>query len=277
MKLHALVFTLGLTSAIAAQPQWRMGNVTAKHDIEYGKPQLLDLYLPRAANGKLPLVVWIHGGGWKSGSKENFRPAQPLLNEGFAVASINYRLSGEAKFPAQIDDCKAAIRYLRAHAAEYGIDPARIGVFGSSAGGHLVALLGTSGSGTDGVQAVCDFYGPTDLIAMAKVPGYERHASPQSAESELLGGPAEQHPEIAKQANPITFIGKDTPPFLILHGSADPIVPPQQSQLLHDALRKAGIESSLHFLPGAKHGGPEFMAPDVQKIVAEFFAKHLKD
>lgn len=272
-----IVSLLLMASGAQAQPLSETG---AQRNLEYakadGKPLLLDLYVPKEGKGPFPLVIWVHGGGWKSGSKETFRPAQGLLGKGFAVASINYRLSGEAIFPAQIDDCKASVRWLRTNAAKYNLDPRRFGAFGSSAGGHLVALLGTSGKGDDQVQAVCDFYGPTDLIAMAKTPGYERHASPQSPESQLIGGPVLENVEKCKAANPLTYIGKDTPPFLIVCGDKDPVVPEGQSQLLHEALQKAGIESTLKVIPGAKHGGPEFMSPEIQNLVAEFFRKHLQ-
>lgn len=255
--------------------------VTAYRDLEYanpgGKPVLLDLYLPPDVETPLPLIIWIHGGGWQSGSKENLAPARALLSKGFAIVSVNYRLSGEAIFPAQIEDCQSAVRWLRKNARAYHLDPERFGVFGSSAGGHLVALMGTSGKGDTSVQAVCDFFGPTDLIAMGRVPGYERHASPDSPESRLLGGPAADNPDKARAANPITFVSKVSPPFLIVHGDQDQVVPLDQSRLLHKALQAAGVESELKILPGAKHGGPHFMAPEVQESVARFFTKHLKN
>ena len=149
----------------------------------------LDLFVPEKADGPLPLIIWVHGGGWQNGSKDGCPPLRDGYTErGYAVASINYRLSGHAVFPAQIEDCKAAIRWLRAHAKEYNLDPQRFGVWGSSAGGHLVALIGTSGDvkefdvganldQSSRVQAVCDYYGPTDFTVFVTTPGYESHAT----------------------------------------------------------------------------------------------------
>lgn len=259
-------------------------------DVEYArvddKALLLDLYLPPKGDEPRPLVVWIHGGGWKAGSKERC-PAVPLSGQGFAVASINYRLSTEAKFPAQIHDCKGAMRWLRAHAKEYGFDPERIGVWGSSAGGHLVALLGTSGGvpeveGDVGgnlkqssrVQAVCDFCGPSsfreeDLDSREQGERFGGRASVV----QLLGGPVGESRDKARQASPVTYVSGDEPPFLIVHGDRDPTVPVSQSKLLAAALKKTGTDATLHIVPGAGHG---VMNPRTAAMAAEFFKKHLK-
>ncbi|MCS7337407.1 MAG: alpha/beta hydrolase [Verrucomicrobiae bacterium] len=241
----------------------------------------LDLYLP-AAGTNLPLVVWIHGGAWLGGSKE-LCPALFLLRDGFAVASINYRLSQHATFPAQLEDCKTAIRWLRAHAREYGIDPDRIGVWGVSAGGHLAALLGTTGGTTEfdkgeyltvssRVQAVCDWFGPTDLTQMSKFPSDIDHDAPDSPESRLLGGPVQENQEKARRANPITYVSKDAPPFLIMHGDKDRLVPLNQSELLADALKRAGVQVTFHVIRGAGHG---FGAKEHFELVREFFIAQL--
>src|SRR5436305_12322843 len=175
--------------------------------VEGGGPrQTLDLYLDQNATGPLPLVVWVHGGGWQAGSKEGAGPARlVLLGKGYHVASINYRLSQQAPFPAQIEDCKAAVRWLRAHAGEYHFDPDHFGVWGASAGGHLVALLGTSGGvkelegnlGNAGVssrvQAVCDWFGPADFLAYGDRAG----AEPNSPLVKLFGGPMSDHKDLA--------------------------------------------------------------------------------
>jgi acetyl esterase/lipase len=244
--------------------------------------QKLDLYLPEKAEGPLPLIVWIHGGGWQAGSKDRC-PAVPFVAKGYAVASINYRLSQHAKFPAQIEDCKAAIRWLRANARKYHLDPDHVGVWGASAGGHLVALLGTSGGakeleGKEGnldqssrVQAVVDWFGPTDLTKMGG-----GHNRPNSAEARLLGGPVQENMEKAAVANPITYVSKDAAPFLIMHGDEDKSVPYSQSELLTEALKKAGVEVTLVPIKGAGHGGPAFQRPEVRKAIEEFFDKHLK-
>jgi acetyl esterase/lipase len=167
--------------------------------------QKLDLYLPGAA-GPLPLIVWIHGGAFRMGSKQDRIPAE-MLEQGYAIASLNYRLSQHALFPAQIEDCKAAVRWLRAHADTYGIDPSRFASWGESAGGHLAAMLGTAGhersldvgeylEHSSRVQAVLDFFGPTDFLQMdaQRLPEGMVHDAPDSPESQLVGGPIQEHP-----------------------------------------------------------------------------------
>lgn len=260
--------------------------VRVERDMEYVPGghvrQKLDLYLPARADGPLPVVVWIHGGAWLGGSKEGC-PAVPLTAKGYAVASINYRLSQHAVYPAQIEDCKAAIRWLRANAKKYGFDPEHIGVWGASAGGHLVALLGNSGDvkdleGKDGnldqssrVQCVVDWFGPTDFT---KFRG--SHDNPDAPEAKLIGGPVRQKQEAAAKANPITYVTKDDPPFLIMHGEDDNVVPINQSELLDEALRKAGVPSTFIRIPGNGHGGPGFLNPENRARIEEFFEKHLK-
>jgi acetyl esterase/lipase len=242
----------------------------------------LDLYLPAKTPRPLPIVVWIHGGGWGGGSKETC-PAIPLVTEGYAVASINYRFSRHAIFPAQIEDCKAAIRSLRANAKKYNLDANHIGAWGASAGGHLVALLGTSGDvkeleGHGGnlnqssrVQCVVDWFGPTDFTKMG---GWQD--KPDSPMARLVGGPVKDKKELAAKANPITYVSKDDAPFLIMHGDEDKGVIINQSELLDEALRKAGVESTLIRIAGAGHGGPAFLNPENRKRIEEFLAKHLK-
>lgn len=245
-----------------------------------GKSQSLDLYIPSGGAPKKALIVWVHGGGWRQGSKEG-GPIQPLIRAGFAVASINYRLSQEALFPAQIEDCKAAVRWLRANADRFGLDKGRFGAWGGSAGGHLVALLGTSGGvkelegdklGNSGessrVQAVCDFYGPIDFEAMSLGSMAE---GGKDAVALLLGGPVATKRDLAAMANPIKYITRDDPPFFICHGDKDGLVPDSQSKLLHAALQKAGVSSDLLIVPGGSHGnlGPTTTA----KVVAFFKAK----
>ncbi len=257
-------------------------------DIEYvpggHERQKLDLYLPQTSSEKpLPLLIWIHGGAWLGGNKNNC-PARRFVRQGYAVASINYRLSQHAIFPAQIEDCKAAIRFLRANAGKYGFDPKRFGVWGSSAGGHLVALLGTAGDVKEfdkgrnldvssRVQAVCDYFGPTDFTKMSSFRTKMDHDSADSPESKLVGGPVQQNKDKCKRANPITYVTKDDPPFLICHGDKDPLVPLNQSQILYEALKKAGVAVKFHTVKGGGHG---FRDKQVDKMVEEFFGKHLK-
>lgn len=245
----------------------------------------LDLYLP--GQGKdWPLLVWVHGGAWLGGSKER-TPATRFLADGYAVASINYRLSHHTTFPAQIQDCKAAIRWLRAHAQEHGYDASRIGVWGSSAGGHLVALLGTTGDITEfdvgwdleqssAVQAVVDFFGPTDFLRMdeqAAGKGQFEHDSPDSPESLLVGGPIQENKEKVSRASPLSYISKGDPPFLVVHGDRDPLVPVQQSKILLEALEAAGVEAELHIVKGGGHG---FRDAEVDRKVSVFLDIHLK-
>ena len=247
---------------------------------------LLDLYFPEDVPASVPLIIWIHGGGWQSGSKENPLPVRlGFVEKGYAVASINYRLSGEAVFPAQIEDCKAAVRWLRANAVKYGLDPEHFGAWGSSAGGHLAGLLGTSGGvveleGSVGgnleyssrVQAVCDYYGPADLTRLlVTVPGLPGAAG--GAVSKLLGALDQSK---ARAASPLTYISRDDPPFFIVHGDADHTVPVSQSQILYDALRQGGVEASIKIIKGAGHGGAEFSSIDMAAQVASFFDPHLR-
>jgi acetyl esterase/lipase len=263
-------------------------------DIEYArvgnKRLLLDLYVPEGA-GPFPVIVWVHGGAWLGGDKDD-TPAIRQVSRGYAVASINYRLSFEAKFPAQIEDCKAAVRWLRANAQPYKLDPNRIGAWGSSAGGHLVALLGASGGVSDlegnlgnqnfssRVQAVVDWYGPTDLLKMNEQKltcDLVNHDAVFSPESLLIGCAIQTCPDKTNRANPIAYITPDDPPFLIVHGTNDCLVSPQQSQLLHNALNAASLNSTLFYIQGAGHGGSAFDRLEIQALVDNFFDSKLKD
>jgi acetyl esterase/lipase len=213
-----------------------------------------------------------------------------FLRRGYAVASINYRLSQHAPFPAQIHDCKAAVRFLRAGAAKYNINPDRIGVWGGSAGGHLAALLGTSGdvkelegngesTGVSSrVQAVCDFFGPADLLTLAEQSGPDttlKHDAPNSPASLLLGGPILEHKDEARRASPVSYVTNDDPPFLIVHGDRDNTVPIGQSKELHEALQKGGVDSKFMVIKGAGHDA-SILTPETVRAVLEFFDKHLK-
>jgi len=250
----------------------------------------LDIYLPENAARPYPVVVWIHGGGWESGDKNTAAPfAELLLPHGFAVVGVGYRLSGDAIFPAQIHDCKAAIRWIRANAATYNFDPNRIGAWGASAGGHLASLLGTTGGlvGNEGmvggnlsfssrVQAVVDFFGPTDFTQMSKFSltnALFDHDAADSPESLLIGGAIQQNRDKAAKASPLTYVSSDDPPFLILHGNQDNLVPYQQSELLRDALQRARVPVTFKIIPGAGHG---FGGPDIDRQLTEFFERQLR-
>jgi acetyl esterase/lipase len=253
--------------------------------------QRLDLYVPGKADTPPPVIVWIHGGAWMGGSKDGGSPAVPLVGKGYAVACINYRLSQHAAFPAQIEDCKTAIRWLRANAKTYNLNPDRIGVWGASAGGHLVALLGTSGGAGDHegrggntdqssrVQAVVDFFGPTDFLQMdahALQGARLKHDPPNSPESRLIGGAIQENVEKVGHANPVKYVTIDAPPFLIVHGEQDPLVPCHQSELLYEALKSAKRDVTFYKIAGAGHGSPEFNSNMMQAAVQAFFDKHLK-
>jgi acetyl esterase/lipase len=205
----------------------------------------------------------------------------------YAGASINYRLSGEAVWPAQIHDCKAAVRWIRGNAAKYHLDPERLGAIGSSAGGHLAAMLGTSGDvpeleGSIGphlqsssrVIAVVDQFGPAELLAMAEHQQGRTANDPSSPESLLIGGPLQENPEKARAASPLTYVSTDDPPFLILHGTEDPLVPFDQSERLSRALKAAHVDVTFIPITGAGHGG--FSNPEVARRIQQFFDKHLR-
>jgi acetyl esterase/lipase len=263
--------------------------VVIHRDMAYvsgGHPrQALDLYLPDLGHA-MPLIVWIHGGAFRMGGKEDRVPLE-MLEQGYAIASLNYRLSQHALFPAQIEDCKAAVRWLRAHADTYGLDLLRFASWGESAGGHLAAMLGTAGhersfevgehlDRSSCVQAVLDFFGPTDFLQMdaQRLPEGMVHDAADSPESQLVGGPIQERPTELARANPVTYVTPEAPPFLIVHGDRDPLVPYGQSLLLADALKAAGVPVTFYTVVGAGHGG--FDDPQIPILVHEFLAAHLR-
>jgi acetyl esterase/lipase len=265
-------------------------NATTYNDVSYvtngHSLQKLTLYIPKSKNDrKTPLIILIHGGAFRGGDMDTMNPA-PFLDQGFAAASINYRLSGDAIFPAQIEDCKAAVRWLRHNAEKYNLDPDRFGVWGTSAGGHLAAMLGTTaetrlfdvGENLDvssRVQAVADWFGPTDFLQMDehRTANGMAHNPGGSPESKLIGGPIQQNKEKVAKANPITYITDKTPPFLIAHGDSDRLVPHHQSELLFAALQKAGTPVTFYTVKGGGHGFRNATADDMRN---KFFLKYLK-
>ena len=264
-----------------------------ERDVTYGIADgvalKLDLYYPKSVASAVPIAVYVHGGGWTAGDKSGgagLRDLQELVGRGYLVAAINYRLAPRYKFPAQIEDVKCAIRYLRANAVRYGADPERIGAWGGSAGGHLVALLGVtdSGAGFDGsggyldqssrVQAVVDMFGPTDLTRLFS------GANPRLLET--VFGTTDRNAEILKKASPVNHVSIDDPPFLILHGELDKLVPPSQSQIFHEKLKGTGVPTTLVIVKNAGHGFSQAGSPispsreEITKMVADFFDQHLK-
>ena len=275
--------------------------VEVVRDIEFTStpdgPLLLDIYKPADASpsAPLPVVLYLFGGGWQAGNRHQLQGlrGQDYAQHGYAVVSIEYRHSHVAIFPAQIHDCKAAVRWIRQNAAEYGLDGSRIAAFGGSAGGHLSALLGTSGAVADiegdlppqgddyagPIQAVVDLFGPTDLSRIAEQTHRfgTRHEAKGSVVSKFLGGRPSLNLEQAKAANPITYIRPSMPPFLIIHGSADWISPVQQSEMLHQALLDQGNESELHVIEGAGHVSiKSFASDEIFNKIRGFLDKHLK-
>ncbi|HYP13360.1 MAG TPA: DUF4038 domain-containing protein [Bryobacteraceae bacterium] len=248
--------------------------------------QTLDVYWSRAGKPR-PALIWVHGGAFVSGSKSDGISAVPL-EWGYALVHINYRLSPDAPFPALVQDAKAAVRWVRANAGRYNIDPARIGIWGSSAGAYLVNFLGTSGDIKDfdvgpnldqssGVQCAVAFFGPTDFTRIAQqTPSFTSidRSKPDAPEWRLLGGMLQEKAALAKQASPITHVSGDDPPFLIFHGDRDDLVPFGQSEIFHQALTKAGVNSTFIPVPGVAHQRMEIWKLHREKI-RTFFAQHL--
>jgi acetyl esterase/lipase len=258
-------------------------------DIEFakvgGQSLKLDLYLP-AKPKNAALVIWIHGGGWRNGTKEKCFITW-LPEHGYAVASISYRFSSTAKFPAQLHDCKGAVRWLRANAKKYGYDPDKFYVAGASAGGHLTALMATTSGhekleGTTGgnlkqssaVQGAIDYYGATDFILRSKTQP-SRANEKGSVVYDLLGGGAHEKIEAAKLASACYHISKDDVPLLIFHGTKDKTVLIDQSQAIEKKYKKVGLSVEFHTIEDAGHGGNVFYSGENAKRLLKFLEKHL--
>ena len=289
MNTYKLIVTaLFLFAAILSAQTLKPNFANVEYAAVNGISLTLDIYLPQQAENPFPIVVWIHGGGWQAGSKESVNGTW-LLQKGFGIVSINYRLTDKAIYPGQINDCKGAIRWLRANATKYNFDPDKIGVFGSSAGGHLAALVGSSGDvqeleGIVGgnlnvssrVQAVCDWYGPANFMTICgTVPPTSNHCDAASPEGKLIGGDLRTNPEKCKSVSPISYVSKDDPPFLIMHGTADGTVPFTQSVELDSAYRSIIHDVTFIPQPGAGHGGGSFGADSTKKRITDFFTRVL--
>jgi len=267
---------------------WKDVNYAGDSEIYH----MLDIYLPDVEKQVYPAVVVVYGSAWFSNNMKGSvleSLGKPLLNAGFAVVAPNHRSSMDAKFPAQINDIKAAIRFVRANAANYRIDPTFIGITGFSSGGHLAALAGTSGSvrrftvgsssadieGSVGpftsfsssVDAIVDWFGPTDFLVMDSCGSNMAHNPANSPESSLIGGAIQENKDKCALANPITYVDSNDPPFLILHGDKDPLVPYCQSELLYNALQSAGVQSRFVLVPDGQHGPGLFEEKYYQMMV----------
>jgi acetyl esterase/lipase len=273
------------TQAIAVETNhWAI-----QHDIEYASvgdlPLKLDLYLPNR-KVRAPLIVWVHGGAWRSGSKKGM-PLSKLVEDGYPIASVDYPLSTQAKFPAQIHDIKAAIRFLRGHGEQWHLPTKKIVVAGDSAGGHLAALVGVSNGNSElegdvgndrnqssDVQGIMSFYGAANLITILK------QSTPHGLEVRvpaldlLLGGQPEAVPELARLASPVFHVNGHAPPLLLLHGDQDPQMPVNQALELCGTYQKANAPVQLEIVPGAGHGGPMFYDAERLTLVKGFLRRY---
>jgi acetyl esterase/lipase len=280
------ILVLAALSLLASQAE-ALGVRIAK-DVVYGTAGgvklRLDVYQPLGATGKRPGVVLVHGGGWMGGDKSSYaKMGQDLAGQGYVAFSINYRLAPSFHYPAQLDDVQRAVRWIRAHAADYDLDPERLGALGDSAGGHLVSFLGTRDTRDNSdrtlsnyssrVKCVVDFYGPEDFT----LPGSSA-VNPSALQILTLffGKTREQAPQLYRDGSPIVFVDRRSAPFLILHGANDNLVPIEQSQRMRDALQKAGVEATFVTMANDGHG---FKRPENQQkarsLVEAFFARHL--
>lgn len=263
------------------------GNISYANDTL--KKHLLDIYLPPVKKASYPLIVWIHGGAWMLNDKYAdmgymTQTLKAFADSGYAVASIDYRYSTTAVFPAQIQDCNQALAFLYDNAAKYSLDKDRIALIGFSAGGHLANMIALSANNNikafyvDGkkpkfkITLCLDFYGPADL---SKLNGNEA-ADPKSPVSILLGATVTDRPDLAKVASPITYIDKNDPPFLIVQGEKDQSVNPEQSKLLSSRLTVAGVKNELIIVPGAPHFGVMFDADYIRKSIFDMLNTYMK-
>ena len=283
----AAVFALVALLLLVAAPR-DSAALTVERDVVYGTaqgtPLLLDLAMPKTGNGPFPVVVFLHGGGWSEGNRQEMNHfIEGVAGLGYVGVTVAYRLVPAARFPAQLEDCKAAVRWLRANAAKYRINPKRIGVVGFSAGGHLASMLGVTGKndGLEGaggnpdqssrVQAVVSFFGLTD---------FSTRDWPRDLENGViepfLGGSFANHADEYRRASPITYVTSDAPPFLFFHGSEDKLVPVDQSKQLGEKLRNAGVFAEVNVLEGEGHGFTDAANQKAMRRMLDFLDAHLK-
>jgi acetyl esterase/lipase len=290
VSLSLIVSTTGVSQTNPVIDIFPKGT-TLHGNIAYNKDtlnkHLLDIYLPPNAKGKVPLIIFVHGGGWLGNDKYADigymkKTVAEIVSNGFALASIDYRFATQAIFPAQMQDCNRAVSFLIDNAEKYGFNKNRIAVMGFSAGGHLASLMGLSKNNnvesffmkdtnkSFSFKAVVDFYGPAELILF---PGAN---DPKSPESLLIGATPLSRPDLAKAASPVTYVDKNDPPFLIIHGEKDDLVSPKQSQLLSSWLNVVGVQNELIIVKEAPHFGVMFDTDEVRNKVMTFLQEKLK-
>lgn len=296
--LFLIILSAFMTFKVSAQETNRVFNIFPKGTVLYGnipyandtlKKHLLDIYLPPTGKSSYPVVIWIHGGAWMSNDKyadmsymtETLRG---LIDSGYAVASIDYRWSTQAIFPAQIQDCNQAIEFLYQNASKYKLNRDRFALIGFSAGGHLANLLGLSNNNKVKdfypagkrlhfkIKLVLDFYGPADFFTLKGSDSKD----PKSPINLLLGGTVADKPVLAKEASPITYIDKNDPPFLIVQGEKDQSVNPDQSISLNAKLQAAGVQSEIIIVQGSPHYGVMFDARNVREKIFRNLSRYLK-
>jgi acetyl esterase/lipase len=286
----ALLLSAATGIACAVGPVAADTTVKTTKDIEYARVAdhslRLDLYEPAAGNA--PLLVWVHGGAWERGSKTPM-PLTGLVDRGYAVASLDFRPASAARFPGQVHDIKAAIRFLRAAAPRYGYDARRIGILGASSGGHLAALVGTSNGQADlegtlgdypnessAVQAIVSYFGASNLTTILAQSTPFGLGIRKPALKSFLGALPEEDEAVARLASPIFRVDASDPPLLLLHGDQDPQMPINQSHELQGQYQRTGLQAELIVVHGAAHGGEEFYTPENTNRVAAFLDAHLR-
>ena len=299
-QFFTVLYTLAVVAAAANakdDPQKILNRLPKgtiiERDIVYAKngerEMLLDVYRPKSEK-PLPLVIWFYGGAGGWGNKDRSQPLIPMLSGGYAIAGVTHTKSKEEIFPAVINDCRAAVSFLRLNAKRFNLDPKRFGAAGESSGGHLTALLATTSDtkefqkhpvthkASSAIQAASPWCGPTDFLKLNDVKASQNYSNPRSAPSRLVGKSIKQAPEKCRQANPITYVSKGDPPCFIVHGDRDFVVPLNQSELLHAALKKAGVPSTLHVVKGGEHGFSKLTPAndEIVKKVMEFFDRQFK-
>jgi acetyl esterase/lipase len=289
--IRSKLLPIGLISAAVTCAGYAQSAPTVQADIEYatsasGQPLMLDLYLPERSAGA-PLVVWVHGGAWENGNKSAM-PLEPVIERGFAVASLDFSPASKAPFPGQVHEIKAAIRFLRAQAKRFGYDASRIAIAGASSGAHLAALVGTTNgnaelegalgdhrSESSAVHAIVSYFAATNLTTILTQSTPFGLNIREPALKRLLGAAPKDAEPLARLASPVYQVDRSDPPLLLFHGDQDPQMPINQSHELEGAYEQQGLDVKLVVVHGAAHGGNAFYSPDNVQRVAEFLSARL--